>query len=190
MTRFYSIVVFLVVLVGCGHKAPDGLPASQEWNSQPAGALVAMPGAPAATSPHGSSGTDVSKLGLPPPDPSRAIDPSHHLRGEITVKPELAAHVKDGGAVFLIAKRDGGNGTPSGPPLAVQKLAWHSSLQFELTERNAMIAGTELTGDVIVVARFDQDGDALTKQPGDVMGQARIKVPSDAVAIVLDTVLP
>ena len=24
-------------------------------------------------------GTDVTKLGLPPPDPNRAIDPAHHV---------------------------------------------------------------------------------------------------------------
>src|SRR5262249_31075212 len=104
-------------------------------------------------------------------------------------KPELAGKVTDGGALFLIAKREA-NGAPSGPPLAVQKLTWHDGLAFDLTERSAMIAGTELTGDVLVIARFDQDGDALTKQPGDVSGRLRVVVPADAIAIVLDTVQP
>jgi len=139
--------------------------------------------------PHGTIGTDVSKLGLPAPDPARALDPTHHVRGVLGVAPGLEGRVHDGGAVFVIVKRDD-NGKPSGPPLAVQKLTWKAGLPFELTERQAMIAGTQLTGDVIVTVRYDQDGDALTKQPGDVTGQARVKVPADTVALALDTVLP
>jgi hypothetical protein len=63
-------------------------------------------------------------------------------------------------------------------------------LRFARPERQAMIGGTQLTGDVVVTVRYDQDGDALTRQPGDVTGQARVKVPADAVALALDTVLP
>ena len=44
-------------------------------------------------------------------------------------------------------------------------------------------------GEVIVTARYDQDGDAMTKQPGDITGQARLKLPAANVQIVLDTVL-
>jgi len=42
----------------------------------------------------------------------------------------------------------------------------------------------------IVTARYDQDGDALTKQPGDLTGQARVKVPAESIALARDTVLP
>jgi hypothetical protein len=91
--------------------------------------------------------------------------------------------------VFVIAKHAEG-GVPSGPPLAVARLDWNPALPFTLTEREAMIAGTELTGDVIVTVRYDQDGDALTKQAGDLTGQARVTVPAEAIALVLDTVLP
>jgi hypothetical protein len=190
-----------VALAGCSRHA-DGLPASTEWKAEAAPGTVPLaggdgqaglpPGHPAMDpqrAPHGTIGTDVSKMGLPAPDPARPLDPAHHVRGVIGVAPGIAARLHDGGAVFVIVKRDD-NGQPAGPPLAVARLSWKAPLSFELTERQAMIGGTQLTGDVIVTARYDQDGDALTKQPGDVTGQVRVKVPADAVALALDTVMP
>jgi len=191
-------VILYVALAGCS-KQVDGLPPSTEWKATGQGPPPALgggdapalpPGHPATGgAPHGMIGTDVSKMGLPPPDPSRTLDPSHHVSGVVQPAPAVASRLRDGGAVFVIVKRDD-HGQPSGPPLAVQKLTWKPGLAFELTERQAMIAGTELTGDVIVTARYDQDGDALTKQPGDITGQAKVKVPADRVALALDTVLP
>ena len=139
--------------------------------------------------PHGG-GTDVSQLGLPPPDPDRPIDPAHHVKGVIKIHPKAKDRVKPGAAVFLIVKRADESGQPTGTPLAVEKLTWGTGdLPFELTEKQAMIAGTQLTGDVVVIAHYDQDGDAISKQPGDVMGQIKVKIPADNVNLFLDDVL-
>jgi hypothetical protein len=136
-------------------------------------------------------GTDVTKLGLAAPDPDRAIDPSRRVTGKIVVDPKAKDKVKPGTSVFLIVKRAGADGATTGPALAVDKLDWgNDGVAFELTEANAMVAGTELSGDVIVTARYDQDSDALTKQPGDVTGQVRVKIPTDNIELTLDTVLP
>ncbi len=140
--------------------------------------------------PHGG-GADVTKLGLAAPDPDRSIDPSHRVTGTITVDPKAKDKVKPGTSVFLIVKRAGPDGAPSGPPLAVDKLTWTGDgMAFELTEAQAMVAGTDLSGDVVVMARYDQDSDALSKQPGDVTGQVRVKIPAEHVKLTLDTVLP
>jgi hypothetical protein len=139
----------------------------------------------------GGGGTDVTKLGLAAPDPDRAIDPSHRIAGTITVDAKARSHVKTGTPVFLLVKRAGADGQPSGPPLAVDKLTWTGDgMAFELTEEQAMVAGTDLTGDAVVMARYDQDSDALSKQPGDVTGQVKVKIPAEHVVLVLDTVLP
>lgn len=141
--------------------------------------------------PHGGGGTDVTKLGLAAPDPNRKIDPDHRVAGTITVDPKTKVQPRPGTSVFLIVKRAGPDGAPSGPPLAVDKLSWAlEGLVFELTDEQAMVAGTELAGDVVVTARYDQDADALTKQPGDITGQVRVKIPAENVRLVLDTVLP
>jgi hypothetical protein len=135
-------------------------------------------------------GVDVSKLGLSPPDPNRAIDPSRFVKGVITLDAKLAPHVKAGGVVYVVVKRADASGQPTGTALAVDKLTWQSdTLTFELGEQQAMVDGTQLVGDVIVQAHYAQDGDALSKAPGDVVGQTRVKIPADRVSIVLDKVL-
>ncbi len=139
----------------------------------------------------GGTATDVTKLGLESPDPNRPIDPSHRIRGIIKLSSKIHPSLKPDGPIFLIVKRPGPDGQPMGSPLAVDKVLWTGDgLGFELTERQAMISGTEMTGEVIVIARYDQDSDAMTKQPGDVVGMARVKIPADGVVIELDTLLP
>ncbi|HEY1549603.1 MAG TPA: hypothetical protein VGG28_17365 [Kofleriaceae bacterium] len=140
--------------------------------------------------PHAGGGVDVSKLGLSPPDPNRAIDPSRFVKGTITLDAKLAPHVKAGGVIFIVVKRADASGQPTGTPLAVDKLTWQADkLAFELGEQQAMVDGTQLTGDVIVQAHYAQDGDALSKAAGDVLGQTRVKIPADHVNVVLDKVL-
>ncbi|MBA3819488.1 MAG: hypothetical protein H0X17_11390 [Deltaproteobacteria bacterium] len=150
-------------------------------------------GVPMPNTPHGNapgSGPDVTQMGLSSPDPGRKIDPTRSIQGVLKVHMKAKERVKAGGAVFLIVKKAAPDGTPSGPPLAVDKVLYKDNLAFTLTEANAMVAGTELTGDVIVTARYDQDSDALSKQPGDVTGQTRVKIPAKGIELSLDTVLP
>jgi hypothetical protein len=137
------------------------------------------------------AGLDVTKMGLSAPDPDRALDPSHRVAGMLGVDAKLKSRVSAGTAVFLIVKRAGGDGAPSGPPLAVDKLTWAADgVAFELTEEQAMVAGTALSGEVVITARYDQDGDAMTKEAGDVTGQVRVTVPAEHVKLTLDTLLP
>jgi hypothetical protein len=216
MTRYLAVAA--VLAAGCSkHNDAQGLPPAQKWTDNASGTM--QPGAqPANThagadpnnphagvdmtnphagvdmnNPHGEdmAGTDVGKLGLPPPDPNRPIDPAHHVKGTILVHAKAKDRTPDGGAVFVVVKKVDDAGQPAGPPLAVEKLTWKSDgIPFELTEANAMIAGTQLTGDVVIVARYDHDGDAISKQPGDVVGQVRLKIPADDVKLTLDQILP
>jgi hypothetical protein len=140
--------------------------------------------------PGGGGGPDVTQMGFQPPDPNRKLDPNKRIRGSIKVDAKAKANVKAGGAIFLIVKKADANGAPSGPPLAVDKVTFADGLRFELTEAHAMVAGTELTGDVVVSARYDQDSDAISKQPGDVTGMVRVKIPAENVELKLDTILP
>ncbi|HEX3764643.1 MAG TPA: hypothetical protein VHW23_38375 [Kofleriaceae bacterium] len=215
----WAAAVGVLAAAGCSKKTQDGLPPANEWQNGSAVAAVPDPDdeiphftppaamTPKQTDPHagldmggadphagldmGGGGTDVTKLGLAAPDPDRPIDPTHRVAGTITVDAKAKVKVKPGTSVFLIVKRAGPDGAPSGPPLAVDKLTWSGDgMAFELTEEQAMVAGTDLAGDVVVMARYDQDSDALTKQPGDITGQIRVKIPADHVKLMLDTVLP
>jgi hypothetical protein len=166
---------------GLDIPAPEDMPPGTDPSNPHAGMDM--------NNPHGG-GTDVSQLGLPAPDPSRPIDPTHHVTGVLKIHPKAKDKVKPGTAVFLVVKRADASGQPTGTPLAVEKVTWDKDGQaFELTEQQAMIAGTQLTGDVVVMAHYDQDGDAISKQPGDVMGQIKVKIPADNVSLFLDDVL-
>jgi len=161
--------------------------------ANPHGGQSGMPaGHPPIDQAHGgaaSGSPDVSAMGLQGPDPNRKINPNNRVKGMIKIHAKAKDRVSAGGAVFVIVKRSV-DGAPSGPPLAVEKLTWaKDGVPFEMTEKQAMIAGTELTGEVIVTARYDQDGDAISKQPGDVSGSIKVKIPADKVTLWLDDVL-
>lgn len=133
---------------------------------------------------------DVAQMGLPPPDPNRPIDPTRYVKGVIKIHEKAKGRAKTGVPIFIVVKRADASGSPTGSALAVEKLTWNNTdITFELTEKQAMVGGTELTGDVIVTARYDQDGDALSKEAGDIVGQARVKLPAENVQIWLDTIL-
>jgi hypothetical protein len=140
--------------------------------------------------PHGAGGPNVAQMGLPAPDPNRKIDPNRRISGTIKVHAKAKDRVPAGGAIFLTVKAVGPDGGPFGPPLAVEKLIWQNDkLDFTLTEAQSMIAGTELKGNVIITARYDQDSDAMSKQPGDVVGTAQATVPADNVSVLLADIL-
>ena len=79
------------------------------------------------------------------------------------------------GALFVVVKRPMPRAAPTGTPLAVDKLTWptNGELPFDMTERAGDDRRHAADRRVVVIARYDQDGDALSKQPGDIVGQAR-----------------
>lgn len=217
--RIAPLVLATLVAFGCSSKKnKDGLPPAQDWSGGQVGEVQPQPqnnanphemgggggmppghpptdpdlppGHPPMPDNGGGGGPDVTQMGFSAPDPNRKIDPNKRIRGKIVVDAKAKANVKPGGAIFLIVKKADASGQPSGPPLAVDKVTFADNLAFELTEAHAMVAGTELSGDVVVTARYDQDSDAISKQPGDVTGMARVKIPADNVELKLDTVLP
>jgi hypothetical protein len=99
------------------------------------------------------------------------------IEGTITLAPALKDAVKSGEWLFLIARPDMGDGGAKGPPLAVKKLPVTGPdmfpLKYELSAADVMLQGMALQGNVRVEARIDQDGDAISKVPGDVLGSAQ-----------------
>lgn len=141
--------------------------------------------------PHAGLDMEEDDLGgLEPPDPDRPIDATKFLRGRIRAGAKAGA-IGPGAVVFLSAwPIDTATGEVLGSPLAVEKLtADKLPVEFRLDERNMMVKGTQFAGDVLVTARVDQDGEARTKQPGDVEGRVRARIPAEELDLVLDTVL-
>lgn len=100
--------------------------------------------------------------------------------------------LKRGTHVFLAARAADDNGKAVGPPVAVARLTYDGKpLAFTLTEADAMLgSATAFPSRVMLLARYDQDADAMTRQPGDLTGELVVDVPATAVVLRLDRRLP
>jgi cytochrome c-type biogenesis protein CcmH len=150
--------------MGAGGSGPPGMPA-------PPG-VPAASAAPAAmgAAPEGAAGG----AGAP-------------IRGRIVVSDALAARVPRGGVLFLIARA-----SDAGPPTAVKRVPGPAfPFEFEIGPGDRMMEGVPFTGPFTLTARIDADGNAATKNPGDLQGQSRERVAPGAsgVEVVIDQVL-
>jgi hypothetical protein len=192
---------------GCEKKAAEGvaadpqsrgMPPLQEPEKEIVEVMRKRIGAEAPPAEHPSAAPAPSAAmppGHPPigaaaAAPDEKIDPNNVLAGVLRLDDKVKAKVAKGDTVFLVARSATPDGTP-GPILAVKKLsvdAW--PLSFRLDGHDAMMVGTKLAGKVVITARVDKDGDAMTKNPGDVTGVSRaLDVPASKVVITLDTVM-
>jgi hypothetical protein len=139
----------------------------------------------------GQGSVDPTALGLAPPDPERQIDPNKYLKGTIKPTAETKDIIPKGAVIFLSVKRaDPSNKQGVGAPLAVKRLRLSTwPLWFQLTEEDAMVSGTAFEGEVVITAWADQDQDAMSKSPGDVLGTVQAKIPASDLVLQLDTVL-
>lgn len=123
--------------------------------------------------------------------PGGTFDPKTVLAGTIKADGKVKDKIAAGDVIFVVARRYEEGATGPGTPLAVQKLTFDKfPIKFALDSRDAMLAGTTLSGKVVVTVRVDKDGDAITKNPGDVTGQSKVvEPPKKDVVVSLDTVL-
>lgn len=118
--------------------------------------------------------------GIPPPGgamgdqmPAGTAGLGGNLSGTITLADTVKDAVKAGSVVFIIVRSDAGEGQ-KGMLLAAKKIPVTGTDMFPLTytvgPADVMMQGTPLMGKVRLEARVDQDGDAISKAPGDVVG--------------------
>ena len=121
--------------------------------------------------------------GLLPPEGSAGGPP---VTGRVRLGTELGYVSGTGAVLFIIAKR----GEGPGPPLAVVRVPDPEfPVAFQIGPENVMIPSQRFEGDVVLSARLDRDGNALTREPGDLQTTAlRSATAGDRdVEIVLDT---
>jgi hypothetical protein len=204
--RALTALVLVAALPSGGCEKKPAAPPPPSTGLPP---LAATPGIPKDHPEHEpSAALPADHPAMPPGHPSvggageGAIDPNATTPGDIPFDPKavvsgvlrlddkVKGKVASGDVIFLVARGADPSGAP-GPVLAVKKLvASKWPLPFELDARDAMVSGTKLHGKVVVTARVDKDGDALTKNPGDITGTSRaLELPADKVVVTLDTVL-
>lgn len=158
--------------------------------------------APAAD-PYGSQGDPYANRGAaapaaPPPAAQLAAAPiageqGSPISGTLRLADGMAEKVPAGAVLFLILRQDAGEGV-QGPLLASQKLPAEPGvfpLQYRIGAQDLMFPGSTLSGSVRLSVRIDADGDAMSKQPGDLTGEhpKAVTVGAQQVDIVIDTVL-
>jgi hypothetical protein len=172
------------------HAADNGLPAGHPMVG--ASTAPAMPlghgqmGMPGTANPHGDP-QQAMEAATPGEIP---FDAKTIIAGVLKLDAKVKDKVKDGDTIFLVARRADPSGAP-GQIMAVKKMvAGTFPMKFQLDSRDAMMAGTKMEGPLVVSARVDKDGDAMTKNPGDVTGSLRVKsLPISTAALMLDTLM-
>lgn len=112
------------------------------------------------------------------PDAARDAAP---VRGRVELAPQLEDRVPSGAILFLIARRP-----EPGPPLAVQRIPSPSfPLEFSIGPDDRMIQALPFAGPLQLSARLDADGNAMTREPGDLQGAAEGSfAPGDEGALI------
>lgn len=111
---------------------------------------------------------------------------AHSFRGQVRLGASTTA--KAGAVLYLIVRAAG---MPNqGPPVAAKKIDAPSFPQgFEIGEGDVMMQGVPFSGPFDVYARLDGDGNAMTKEPGDLYSSkpaGGVKGGDAAVEVVLD----
>jgi cytochrome c-type biogenesis protein CcmH len=140
--------------------------------------LPPAPGAPAPPAPAGARRAQGGPAGGAGGEP---------IQGSVSLAAGLEGRVPLGATLFLIARRG-----DAGPPLAVKRIAQpRFPLEFTLGPEDRMLEAVPFEGPLRLSARLDGDGNATTREAGDLQGAAPGPLSPGArgVHVVLDQAL-
>lgn len=163
---------------------------SQPVKAKPSGKLPAGHPPMNKTAPKGATSRPASSRPTSAPA-TKSIAAPGIIKGRVEISEALRARVKGGTTLFISVRRFEGEGK-RGMIMAAKKLPVGGAslfpLDFTISQRDVMMGGTKLSGPVTLAARIDQDGDAISKQPGDIEGahKGSIVVGKGTGSIMLD----
>jgi hypothetical protein len=171
--------------------APKKVATSQPIKAKPAGKLP--PGHPPMNKGAAKGAASRPAASRPASAPvAQQIGPPGIIKGRVEISEALRGKVKAGTTLFISVRRFEGEGK-RGMIMAAKKLPVGGAslfpLDFTISQRDVMMGGTKLNGSVTLAARIDQDGDAISKQAGDIEGthKGSIFVGKGTGSILLDT---
>gem|GEM_PF-891936 len=120
----------------------------------------------------GQKGAKASPI---PPNPEKSAVPPRGFSGSIDISRSLVAgSALSSGTVYVIVRPTGM--PPVGPPLAVRKYsAPQFPLLFQIGPEHVMMQNMPFQGPFDVYARWDADGNAMTKTAGDLESSKPLK---------------
>lgn len=164
-----------------GHPPVDGAAAA---------AVAPSPEHPGSAAPAGEHPGSAAAGGEHPGSaaPPQPAAPVVRVRGILELADAMQGKVAAGDPIFLMARS-----ASTGGMIAVTRLTAPAEfpLTFSLSTADVMIPGAVLEGQVRLSARVDKDGEAMSKEPGDVVGQLAepVSLPVEKVVLRLDTAL-
>jgi len=112
--------------------------------------------------------------GAPPVAAARAP-----IRGTLALASGREGSVPRGGVLFLVARSPRG-----GPPVAVKRVTSPAfPMEFVIGPDDRMIEAIPFEGPLLLSARVDADGNATSRQPGDLLGDAAAPVEPGATGV-------
>ena len=123
--------------------------------------------------------------GAPPAAATGAT--SGAIEGTLELAPDLVGRVPPGAVLSWVARTAQG-----GPPLAVVRVASpRVPMPFSIGPDDRMNQSMPFAGEMLITARVDTDGNAMTRSPGDLQGaSATPNAPGDrGVTLLIDEVL-
>ncbi len=178
MLRRLALILALLALLGCHRNVEPFVPGEEP--SQPDLSKIFPAGAE-------QEGRRMGPLELPAAQGADPWADAEPIRGVITVAEELADRVSEGAVLFLMARVG-----PKGSLVAVQRIAAPSlPMRFAIGPGDRMGQRVPFAGEFQLSARLDADGDAGSRNPGDLQGRASDPHAPGAkgVRIVLDELL-
>lgn len=173
-------LIALLAAVGCDRRVEPFVPG--EKPEQPDLAKIF---------PAGAERADEPMAELPPAPGGRPTAPdtgaAAPIEGTIELAEDVANAVPEGAVLFLIAR-----GPNPGPPLAVKRIADpRFPFRFSIGPDDRMIKAMPFVGPMQITARIDRDGNATTRDPGDLAGASESPhSPGDrGVSVLIDQVL-
>jgi len=118
-----------------------------------------------------------------------ASSPGAQIVGKISIDPKITNKVDSQAILFIIAYREG---SKQGAPVAVKRIDRPVfPLSYSLGSENSMMQGSPFPDKVNISVRLDKDGNGMTRQPGDLLGEYKknpVAAGSKNIDIVLDQV--
>jgi len=113
--------------------------------------------------------------------PSSASASAEPIAGVVQLAPELADRAPKAGILFVIVRRG-----QAGPPTAVKRFPAPSfPVRFSIGPEDRMIQTMPFEGPLQLTARLDADGNAMTREPGDLQGELPQPVSPGATGLTL-----
>ena len=175
-------IVALVIALACDRAVEPYVPG--EKPEQPDLSRIFPEGAERATKEEPMGGSTP----MPAAPPAASGGDAEPVSGTITLASGYESKVPAGAILFIVAR----TGQGGGPPLAVKRIESPKfPLPFSLGPGDRMIQQMPFVGPLQLSARLDTDGNAMTRTPGDLQGQApgTHQPGESSIAIVIDQIL-